>query len=115
MLQDFNSDCSDISQLDLKLEYAQDQLRIQNHHLFNQYLHQLLANNQLGDLINQFEASFVEKADTNKGLTSKEEVDVISAVVVAYLEFDKVVILVLDEYQVVVVSAVAYSDNRDGH
>ena len=76
MLQDFNSECSDISQLDLKLEYAKDQLRIQNHQLFNQYLHQLLANNQLGDIINKFEASFVEKADTNEGLTHKEEVDI---------------------------------------
>ena len=76
VLQDFNSECSDISQLDLKSEYAQDQLRIQNHHLFNQYLHQLLANNQLSDIINKFEASFVEKADTNEGLTTKEEVDV---------------------------------------
>ena len=76
VLQDFNSECSDISQLDLKLEYAQDQLRIQNHHLFNQYLHQLLANNQLSDIINQFEGSFIEKADTNEGLTTKEEVDV---------------------------------------
>ena len=51
IVQDFNSECSDVSQLDLKLQCAQEQLKIQNRQLFKQYLENLLANKNLQEYI----------------------------------------------------------------